>query len=306
MPPWDAANVPFGPRACQAGGWDAAGPDDTVPAMSDAPGTVVRPPAVVLVRPQEEGNVGAAARAMANMGLSELILVEPAVALGRVARAFAVKAGSILEAARRVPSLEEALAPFRRVVGTTSSRARVPAAPIVEPREAAARLGREAPGLPTALVFGPETSGLTTDELALCGLLVRVPCAPIQPTLNLAQAVLIVAYELYLARPEVQAPADAPASELPAPTAEIEALFRHGEGVLEGVGFARDDTFQGVLRDLRRLAARSGLTSREVAILHGVCRRTRHALARTGGERGTGRTEEGAGETGRIGDPPGG
>ena len=157
-------------------------------------------PAVVLARPQEEGNIGAAARAMANTGLSDLILVDPVVEIGSVARAFAVGAAGILDRARVFGSLREALAPFRRVVGTTSARAREHRAVLITPRELPERLAADPPRTLTALLFGPEASGLTNDELALCSLMVQIPSSSRQPTLNLSQAVLILAYELYTAR----------------------------------------------------------------------------------------------------------
>jgi tRNA/rRNA methyltransferase len=241
-------------------------------------------PAVVLVRPREEGNVGSAARAMANMGLDRLILVEPAAEIGKVGTAFAVGARHVLEGARRVSDLREALAPFRRIVGTTSSRDRRWEVPIVAPRELPPHLAEDPPGTPTALLFGPEVGGLTNDELALASVLVTIPCSPVQPTLNLAQAVLIVTYELFQARILVGETPTPPASvgrpEPPATTGELDGLFAHATEVLQRVGFERDDSFAGVLRDLRRLAARAGPTSREVAILRGICRRTQRALER--------------------------
>lgn len=231
---------------------------------------------MVLVRPQEEGNVGAVARAMANMGLERLLLVEPAVALGPLAQALAVKARGILAGAERFASLAEAVRPFQRVVGTTASRGRrLPVAPLA-PRELAAVLAAE-PAVATALVFGPERSGLTLEELALCSAVVRVPAAARHPTLNLAQAVLIVAYELSLAR---RPPAAATGPEPPASVEQVEGLFRQLEPLLAAIGFARDESFAGVLRDLRRLAARSELREREVAILRGICRRAGVRLAR--------------------------
>lgn len=265
--------------------------------------------AVVLVRPREEGNVGAAARAMANMGLARLILVEPAAALGPTARAFAVGARSVLDGCQRVASLREALAPFPRVIGTTSTRDRTQAVPLIGPRELPERLAADPPGTPVALVFGPEVGGLTNEELAYANLVVSIPCAPLQPTLNLAQAVLILAYELYQAkrgepRPPAggalaMAPANgnqlpakgtaeppahgaepppANAAEPPATSAEVDGLFDHAAAVLRRIGFERDSTFPGVLRDLRAAAARARLSRREAAVLRGICRRTEHAL----------------------------
>ena len=238
-------------------------------------------PAVILVRPQEEGNVGAAARAMANMGLDELVLVEPAVELGELARRFAVGAGHVLDGLRREPSLHAALAPFQRAVGTTSGRDRVIAALAIPPRALPAALAADPPATRTALVFGPEASGLTGDELALLHPWVSVPCAPVQPTLNLAQAVLIVAYELRVAQPATPSSRDEP----PATTAELEGFFAQLAELLERGGFARDDTYAGALRDLRQLCARAAPSAREVAILRGVCRRLAHALTRSGARR---------------------
>jgi TrmH family RNA methyltransferase len=283
----------------------------------DQPPGAGRDVAVVLVRPREEGNVGAAARAMANMGLQRLILVEPAAELGGVARAFAVGARDVLAGCSRAASLREALAPFPRVVATTSTRDRRLAVPLLGPRELPARLAADPPATPVALVFGPEVGGLTNDELACANLVVSIPCAPPQPTLNLAQAVLILAYEIYQARlaaagsatgdgrragaghsrshageagaagdaraaPPAGAAAAAPAIELPATSAEVEALFDHAAALLQRIGFERDTTFPGVLRDLRAAAARACLSRRETAILHGICRRADHALAAPG------------------------
>jgi tRNA/rRNA methyltransferase len=254
--------------------------------------------AVVLVRPREEGNVGAAARAMANMGLGRLILVEPAPPLGPTARAFAVGARQVLDGCSRVASLREALAPFPRVIGTTSTRDRRQAVPLIGPRELPERLAADPPGTPVALVFGPEVGGLTNEELACANLVVSIPCAPAQPTLNLAQAVLILAYELYQARlggprhgiggrgAELAAAAAAAAAatfaaEAPATTADLDGLFDQAAEILRRIGFERDSSFPGVLRDLRAATARARLSEREATILRGICRRAGHALERS-------------------------
>jgi tRNA (cytidine32/uridine32-2'-O)-methyltransferase len=247
------------------------------------------PPTVVLVRPREEGNVGAACRAMANMGLSELVLVEPAAEIGVLGRAMAKHAEHVLDGARRAASLGEALAPFARRVGTTSARDRVSGQPRITARELAPALAADPPGTRTALVFGSEVGGLTNDELALCHPLVTIPCDPVQPTLNLAQAVLLVAYELFLARlarGEAEAAADADPGREPAPAERVEGLWTQGVDLLRQVGFARDDSFDHALRDLRRLLTRAGLSDREVLLLRGVLRRTAGALER--GARGRG------------------
>jgi TrmH family RNA methyltransferase len=237
-------------------------------------------PAVVLVRPQEEGNVGAVARAMANMGLERLLLVEPAAPTRDQARAFAMHAHHVLDGARRHSDLAAATADFDVIVGTASLRERDWAQPVLAPRELPGWLAAEAAGARVALVFGPEVSGLANEELARANVLVSIPAAPAQPTLNLAQAVLILAYELYLAR-------GAPGAIAPTPVArarvlQIDRLFATLEALLADVRFARDTTIQKVSRDLRQLLARAAVTEREATILSGILRRARHALARTG------------------------
>jgi len=254
--------------------------EPTPPAAPDAPA-----PAIVLVRPQEEGNVGAVARAMANFGLGRLILVEPAAPLRATARAFAVHAGAILDRAERVADLRGALAGFGRVVATTAARDRPWPSRLVAPRELAEILGRDPPATATALVFGPEPSGLTNEELAQASLLVRVPAAPEQPTLNLAQAVLVVAYELFLARGAGSA---AGGGEPRATGDDLAGFFDHLAALLRRVRFARDTTIAGVERDLRQLLARAAPTRREVSILRGIVRRVAHALD---GARGRGASE---------------
>jgi len=235
-------------------------------------------PAIVLVRTQEEGNIGSTARAMANMGLDELVLVDPRSPPQRVARAFAVGAREILDRARTVTSLEEALAPYSRIIGTTSARARDRQIPLIDAAELVAVLGRDPENTRVAVVFGPEASGLTREELSRCSHWVCIPCAPRQPTLNLAQAVLIVAYELYRHREgsesrRVEQP-------VPATAQEVEGLFSQLVPLLSEVGYVRDDTFASVLRELRRLAARAGPSRREITLLRGICRRAQNALDR--------------------------
>lgn len=238
---------------------------------------------VVLVRPQEEGNVGAVARAMANMGLSSLVLVEPAVELGDVAKARAVKARTLLDSAVRHPTLAAALAGAQCVVGTTASRGRHLDEEPLAPRELWAWLVRSGAER-VALVFGPETSGLNQEELACCNVLVRIGTDDALPTLNLSQAVLILAYELFLGRSGAQSATVVQAeNESPATTAQVEGLFGQVVPLLIRIGFARHPGFEAVVRDLRRLAAKSRLSPREVSILRGICRRAAARLTRLGG-----------------------
>lgn len=215
---------------------------------------------------------------MANMGLEELVVVDPAAPIADTARAFAVTAAPILDRVRRVDSVAAALAPYSRVVGTTSTRSRVLGRRLLTARELPAYLAADPLETPTALVFGPESSGLTREELALCEPLVAVPCAPELPTLNLAQAMLIVAYELHLARSggTLEEPrerrGDGEGAGL-ATAAELEGLFEQAGLALRSIGFARDTTFERVRLDLRHLLSRAAPSGREVALLRGICRR---------------------------------
>lgn len=244
-------------------------------------------PAVILVGPREEGNIGAVCRAMANMGLSRLLLVEPAPELGGVARGFGVGGWHILEAVERFDSFEEAIAPFRRVVGTSSRRARpLGKRPLLTPDELMETVAADAPETQTALVFGPEDNGLTRHQLELCHPVVTIPCDPEHPTLNLAQAVLILAYEWHKVQgrdPGAASPVDPPPKptdplDLPATPGEIDAMLGQTDGVLHTIGYDQDPIRRGLLRDLRRLAVRGEITSRETRILRRLLNRTATAL----------------------------
>lgn len=215
---------------------------------------------------------------MANMGLDRLILVEPAAPCGDVARARAVRGAFVLDGAVRVGSLAEALEGVQFVAATTSARARSVERRHRTARELAAELA-VAPAMRTALVFGPEVSGLSVEELALAQVLVTVPTDPACPVLNLAQAVLLVTYELFQVRPEAQATVPRAEDHHPAAAAQVEGLMGQVETLLRQVRYARDATFPGVLRELRALAAKATLTEREVRILRGICRRLGWAVA---------------------------
>ncbi len=234
------------------------------------------PPAVILVRPREEGNVGAVARAMANMGLERLILVEPAAALGRTARGFGVGGWEILDRCRRAVSFQAAAAPFGRLIGTSSRRQRpLRRCRIVAPRRLPEILAADPAGTRAALVFGPEDNGLKRSEIELCNPVVTVPCEATHPTLNLAQAVLILAYELrtWNATDGDGAEEDDAGRAPLATTAEIEALEQPLSEILLQLGFDHEPIHAGLLRDLRRMLIRGAPSSREVRILRRLCNR---------------------------------
>jgi tRNA/rRNA methyltransferase len=211
---------------------------------------------------------------MANTGLTDLRLVEPAAELDDDAWSFAMHAHDRLRAARRFPSLPAALEGVELVAATASLRDRPWPQPVVAPRELPRRLA--AHGGTSAVVFGSEVSGLTAGELACATFLVQIPAAPDNPTYNLAQAVLLVAYELYLGRGAPGSTSPAPVERAPAP--QVERLFRSLEQLLEQVGFARDTTIRRVSLDLRQLLARAELSQREAMLLAGILRRARRAL----------------------------
>ncbi len=223
---------------------------------------------VVLVRPARAANVAAACRALKNMGLTTLRLVEPPRSLADPeARALAYGAWDVLDGAHRHGSLLDAVAASTLVVATTGR-----ALPEAEsPRALAARVADRAHGGRVSLVFGPEASGLTTAELSLCHLLVHVPTDPACPSMNLAQAVLLLAYELRLAslasvsRPSLGTPAPVAAGELERALAQIQAAL------LE-IGYLHPEHPERILTELRRLLARAAPTDRELNLLRGIAR----------------------------------
>jgi TrmH family RNA methyltransferase len=223
---------------------------------------------IVLVRPSRAANVAAACRAMKNMGLRVLWIVEPPGNLGEPeARALAYGAWDVLDGSRRGASLLEAVAGSVAVVGTTGRE--VPGS--LTPRQLAAEAESRAGGGRLSLVFGPESSGLTRAEMDLCHALVHVPTDPLQPSLNLAQAVLLLAYEMRLA--SVDAPAAA--GRVPpdrAPAGDLEQALRDLRGALLDVGYLDPASPDHVLTELRRLIARAEPSRREVVLLRGLAR----------------------------------
>jgi TrmH family RNA methyltransferase len=161
---------------------------------------ITRAATFVLVRPHYPENVGAAARAMKTMGITDLVLVKPsklAVPEHEMARKMAVKSWDVLEGARRTTTLAEALADRDVAFATSSHRG---ASGVMVPRQAAAvALERAARGEKVVFVFGNEKTGLSKEDLELCDLRVRIPMAADQPSVNLAQSVQLMAYELFLA-----------------------------------------------------------------------------------------------------------
>ena len=249
-------------------------------------------PAIILVNPRDEGNVGAVARAMANMGLGRLILVEPAPPIAGIARGFGVGGWDVLDGCVRRATFAEAVAPFRRLVGTTSARERpLRHAQPLTARELPAFLAQDPADTETALVFGPEDSGLSRRQLEVCHPVVTVPCARRRPTLNLAQSVLLLAYELHLAGDG--GPLPDRRREMPATAADVDGFLGQASRTLERIGYDQDKIRRRFTDELRRLLTRAGATSREVRALRRLVNRVHQRLPGGGrGEPQTGSTAE--------------
>ena len=237
---------------------------------------------IVLVAPSHPGNIGAAARAMKNMGLSTLELVNPRQFPHPEASARASGADDVLQAACIVPSLAAALAGCGYVTATTA-RDRDQYFRVLDVRAAAARLVAESSRAPAAVVFGAERSGLSNEELEMAHALIRIPASPQYASLNLAMAVQVVAYELHRARaaaPPLALPLAAPLAS----TQEMERLFAHFAEVLEGIDF-RDRTESGthLMTRIRRLLQRAELDQNEVNILRGILTAVQNRRRTAGG-----------------------
>jgi TrmH family RNA methyltransferase len=228
------------------------------------------PVRIVLVDTSHPGNIGATARAMKTMGLSDLALVRPRQFPSEEATARAAGADDLLAMARVYGDLNDAIADCGWVVGA-SARLRTIALPIVDPRECAVTIWRDRlPGSKVAILMGPEQSGLTNDDLARCQQLVHIPTAPGYSSLNLAMAVQVLCYELRMAAPEREA-ARGPQSDEPLATAaELEGLHEHLERLLTDSGFLHPEHQKQIRLKLRRIFLKATLDQNEVNILRGM------------------------------------
>lgn len=229
---------------------------------------------VVLCRPSHPGNIGAAARAMKTMGLSDLVLVQPKQFPDPEASTRATGAVDVLERAKICDSLAEALHDVTFAMAL-SARQRDLGPPIGQPRPMMARLLAEAAEAPVALVFGNETVGLSNEEILQCQAAVTIPTNPEFSSLNLGAAVQVLCYECRMAAMGEGAWTQSSAGATPftSPTAtqaEVEGLLGHFERVMTDTGFLNPDQPGRLLPKLRRLFARARLERDEVNILRGV------------------------------------
>jgi len=244
---------------------------------------------IVLVDPIDPGNVGAAARAMKNMGLTELVLVTRERPEAARVRTMAVHAWDIVEAMRVTESLEEALEDCGKVVGTTARNAGYRGVART-PREMAAEIVAAAGKNRVALVFGREDHGLANQEIRHCHEMMRIPASESYPCLNLAQAVLLCCYELALA---VESTGPEPAllqgrgREL-ALVRDVERMFDSLRESLLAIGFLSRENPEHLMFAIRRMLGRRELEDQEVRILLGIARQISWAakMASAGRQRG--------------------
>jgi tRNA/rRNA methyltransferase len=227
-------------------------------------------PCVILSAPQLAENIGAVARAMANFGLGDLRLVRPRDGWPQ-ARAWPSAAGAedVLDGARVFETLEGALADLSYVLAATA-RPRETVLPVFTPRDGAAELAARCAAGPCGLLFGAERAGLETGEVALCQGIVTIPVDPGHRSLNLAQAVVINAYEWRLAIDD-RPPANFAGLEPAATGEDLLGLHEHLERELDAGGFFHPpEKRESMVRNLRAALGRAGFTAQEVRTLRGV------------------------------------
>jgi tRNA/rRNA methyltransferase len=234
---------------------------------------------IFLVDPQIPENIGSAARAMHNMGLSRLMLVRPKNCdLSRVLKTATGRSIDLIEEMGVCDNLTKALAPFQYVAGTTArTGSQRPA--LTEPRNFAEDLIALSQANEVAILFGPEDRGLSNEQLRLCHTIVTIPTAQFA-SLNLAQAVMIVCYELWMAGGDRERD---PAPRL-ADTFELEGMYAHLSQVLQRIGFINPQTPEHWMLNIRRFLSRLPLRAREVRIIRGICRQIDWYTDRFGNE----------------------
>ena len=222
---------------------------------------------IVMVRPRGSGNIGAVARAMKNTGLAELVIVGTARTHSFWARAMAVHGREILRQARCVNSLRQAVGDCNLVVGTTC-RSGLYRKHSRSPRELAPAILTTARKGKVALVFGPEDHGLSNRDLEPCQMLLTIPTHPTYTSLNIAHAVVICLYEIYVA--SLEAPSES--RVVRAPAEQVERLFDRMRTSLLKIGFLDSENPEHILFAFRRILGRAGLEETDVRIFTGLFR----------------------------------
>ncbi len=224
---------------------------------------------VVLIGTTHPGNIGSTARAMKVMGLSQLVLVNPLKFPSGEATALASNADDLLASARVVGNLTDAIRGCGLVLGC-SGRPRALALPTLDARLAATRALAEAEGHEVALVFGREKTGLHEEEMRACHYLVRIPTSATYDSLNLAQAVQVVCYEIRQALLVDQPREIAPPDWTPEPPERLELFFSRLEQALTEIQFLNPAQPKRLMQRLRRLTLRARPDENELNILNGI------------------------------------
>ncbi len=237
---------------------------------------------VVLVRPRNPLNIGAAARALANFGLTEMAVVAPFEPTWNEARTSAVGGETVIAEARSLPTLLEATADATLVLGTTTGSRRNLGREVLTLPELSAWLRRRKARGKAALVFGSEKTGLSNDDMTGCHALVRIPTAPDCPSMNLGQAVAVCLYELkragVIAVPDAEIIAH---QSEPANQQMIEHTFANIVQVLDASGYFHPGSRPAMLRKLRRTVLDFNLTCNDVRVLGGVLSQVAWKLGET-------------------------
>jgi tRNA/rRNA methyltransferase len=229
-------------------------------------------PAIILVQPQLGQNIGTAARAMYNCGLTDMRIVDPRDGWPNPnAQAAASGADVVLERAKLFNTVEEAIADLKHVYASTA-RDRYMVKRVVTPRQAMAEVRRYVgTGEASGILFGPERMGLINEHIALADTVLNVPLNPAFSSLNLAQAVLLIGYEWFQLGDETPDEQLALGRSEPATKESLISFFEHLEEELDRSGFMRnEDKRPSMVRNLRNLFQRAGCTEQELRTLHGV------------------------------------
>jgi len=227
---------------------------------------------IVLVETSHPGYIGAVARAMKNMAVDNLCLVNPKVFPSADATARASGADDILANAKVYSNLPEAIADCQLVLGA-SARCRSISWPELTPRECAEKVIIREPGNKVAIVFGRENSGLKNHELDLCHFLLRIPCNSEYSSLNIAAAVQVICYELFVAAGVQENSRVGDKGDIPLASAEqMESFYGHLHQALVDIGFMHPDQSKSIMRRLRRIYNRNQLDTKELDILRGILR----------------------------------
>jgi len=241
---------------------------------------------VVLVRPRNPLNIGAAARALANFGLEEMAVVTPFEPTWEEARSSAVGGDAVIAAARSVPSLTEILSDATWVIGTTTGSRRNLYREILPLPQLPTWLRRRRAGGRAVLLFGSEKTGLSNEDMSLCHVLVRIPTSADCPSMNLGQAVAVCTYELVRAgvipasSPEVVVQQSDPANQQ-----ALNGIFEHAVQILDASGYFQPKSRAAMLLKLRRTLLDLHLTGNDVRVLGGVLAQVSWKVKAVGGKR---------------------